>query len=139
MLAQGQSYSHHPSPRPLYDRINQRGDDETKGGVLDEPAPHSLLTPLDENGGGGSYENAAELERDIQLAFEEQEKSLSATAPAPTILIVPLLSHHTLGWVRKMIKAKLVTADYRGLDRALHSAVRTARRSLKSDSSGNRS
>ncbi|CZR63509.1 uncharacterized protein PAC_13406 [Phialocephala subalpina] len=46
----------------------------------DEPAPHTLPQPLGENGGGGSDENASELERDMQLASEEQEKS---SAPAP--------------------------------------------------------
>lgn len=40
-----------------------------------------MLIPLDKNGRGGSDENATELERDILLALEEQEKSFSATAP----------------------------------------------------------
>jgi hypothetical protein len=35
---------------------------------------------LDEDGGGDSGENVCDLERDMLLAFEEQEKSSSATA-----------------------------------------------------------
>ena len=45
-------------------------------------APHSLPKPLDEDGGGESEENVSELEMDMLLAFEEQEKSSSATAPS---------------------------------------------------------
>jgi hypothetical protein len=37
---------------------------------------------LDEDGGGGREENVSELERDMLLAFEEQEKSSSSTAPS---------------------------------------------------------
>ena len=48
--------------------------------VDEEPAPHSLPKPLDEDGGGDSVENVSDLERDMLLAFEEQEKSSSATA-----------------------------------------------------------
>ncbi|PVH67929.1 hypothetical protein DL98DRAFT_599974 [Cadophora sp. DSE1049] len=45
------------------------------GGAPDEPAPHALPQPLSESGGGGSDESPSELERDMQLAFDEQEKS----------------------------------------------------------------
>jgi hypothetical protein len=45
-----------------------------------ELAPHTLPKPLDEDSGGGSEENVSELERDMLLAFEEQEKSSLATA-----------------------------------------------------------
>jgi hypothetical protein len=75
--AQDQPRSRYYSPGP-HDRINQRGD-RTMRGASDEPASHSLPQPLDEDGGGGGDENASELKRDVQLAFEEQEKS-SATA-----------------------------------------------------------
>jgi hypothetical protein len=50
--------------------------------TLEEPAPHSLPKLLDKDSGGGSYENVFDLERDMLLAFEEQEKSSSATAPS---------------------------------------------------------
>jgi hypothetical protein len=80
---------HHPH-RSSQNRINQNGNDGTTGGVLDEPAPYSLPQPLDENGGGGSNENATKLERDMQLAFEEQEKS--SLAPAPSF---PRSHHHS--------------------------------------------
>ena len=53
------------------------------GGAPDKPAPHTPPQPLGENGGGGSDENTSELERDTQLAFEEQEKS---SVPAPGFL-----------------------------------------------------
>lgn len=41
--------------------------------------PHTVTKPLDADGGGGSEENT-ERARDMRLAFEEQEKSTSATA-----------------------------------------------------------
>jgi hypothetical protein len=44
--------------------------------------PHSLPKPLDKDGRGGSKENVSKLEKDMLLAFEEQEKSLLATAPS---------------------------------------------------------
>jgi hypothetical protein len=44
--------------------------------------PIFLPKPLDEDGGGGSEEKVSELERHLLLAFEEQEKSSSATAPS---------------------------------------------------------
>ena len=43
--------------------------------------PQSLPALLEKDGGGGSERNVSELERDLQLAFEEQEK-LSATSPS---------------------------------------------------------
>jgi hypothetical protein len=79
-LAQSQPYSHPHRHGSSYDWVNQHGDDETTGSASDELAPHTLPQPLDENE-GGSDENASELERGMQLAFEEQEKSSSAPAP----------------------------------------------------------
>jgi hypothetical protein len=46
------------------------------------PVSYTLPQPLDENG-GGSDENTTELGRDMQLAFGEQEKRPSVTAPRP--------------------------------------------------------
>jgi len=81
-LAQFQPNSYHYPPGSSHDQINQHGNNGTTGGTLDEPAPHSLLTSLDENGGGGSKEeNVSELDENLLLAFEEQEKSSSAPAP----------------------------------------------------------
>jgi hypothetical protein len=49
---------------------------------------------LDENGGGVSEkDNVSELEKDLLLTFEEQDKSLSASAPAPSS---PQLCHHSV-------------------------------------------
>jgi hypothetical protein len=76
------SHSRYHSPRPLHDWIGQYDDDGNTQRTSEEPAPHSLPKPLDEDGGGGSEENVSELERDMLLAFEEQEKSSSATAPS---------------------------------------------------------
>lgn len=42
---------------------------------------YTLPQPLDENGGGGSEGNVSDLERDMELAFGEQEE-LSATSPS---------------------------------------------------------
>jgi hypothetical protein len=75
-------HSRYHSPRPSHDGIGQRDDDGNTQRTSKEPAPHSLPKPLDEEGGGGSEENVSELERDMLLAFEEQEKSSSATAPS---------------------------------------------------------
>jgi hypothetical protein len=86
--APDQPHSRYHSPRPSLDPINQHDDsdsddnDETMRGTSDEPVSHVLLQPLDENGEGGSNENASKLERNMQLAFEEQEKLLSAPAPS---------------------------------------------------------
>lgn len=79
---QGQPYSYYHPPGSSQDQISQYGDSGTTGGVLDEAAPHTLPQPLGENGRGGSDENASELEKDMLLAFEEQEKSSSAPTPS---------------------------------------------------------
>jgi hypothetical protein len=84
-----QPHSCYHSPRPSLDPINQHdnsdGDNnnETMRGTSDEPASHIIiLQPLDENSEGGNDKNASKLEISMQLAFEEQEKSLSAPAPS---------------------------------------------------------
>lgn len=79
--ARVQPYSHHHSPGPSQDQINGHGDAGI-GGALDEPPPHTPPQPVDENGKRGGNENASELERDMQLAFEEQEKSSLDSAPS---------------------------------------------------------
>ena len=43
--------------------------------------------------------NVSELERDMLLAFEEQEKSSSATTPSSPSLLAALLSHRTFGLI----------------------------------------
>jgi hypothetical protein len=78
--ALAQPHSHHDPPGSSQDQISPYNDDGM-GGAPDEPALLTLPQPLSETGGGGSDENASELERDMQLAFEEQERSSPAPAP----------------------------------------------------------
>jgi hypothetical protein len=79
--AQDQLHTRQHSPGPSHGRIKQHSDDRTTRSVLNEPVSYTLPQPLDENGVRGIDENASELEKNIQLAFEEQEKSSSTTAP----------------------------------------------------------
>jgi hypothetical protein len=74
-------HSRYHSPRPSHNRIGQHDDGNTQC-TSEEPGPHTLPKPLDEDGGGESRENVSELEMDMLLAFKEQEKSSSATAPS---------------------------------------------------------
>jgi len=67
-------HSLHHSPRPPHHQIGQHDNDKNTQSTSEEPAPYSLPKPLD------SGENVSDLERDMLLAFEEQEKSSSATA-----------------------------------------------------------
>ncbi|CZR65297.1 uncharacterized protein PAC_15197 [Phialocephala subalpina] len=78
--AQGQPHFHHHPPGPSHGRINQHSDDRITRSALNVPVSYTLPQPLDENGGGND-ENTTELGRDMQLAFGEQEKWFSATAP----------------------------------------------------------
>ena len=49
-----------------------------------EPTPYTLPASLSKNSKGESEEeNASKLEKDLLLAFEEQDKLLSALALAP--------------------------------------------------------
>jgi hypothetical protein len=73
-------HSHHHFPGPPYNQIGQHDDRNTQR-TSEEPAPYSLPKLLGEDSEGGSGENVSDLERDMLLAFEEQEKSSSATAP----------------------------------------------------------
>jgi hypothetical protein len=78
--AHDHGHSLYYSPRPPHHQIGLHDNDKNTQSTLEEPAPHSLPKPLDEDGGGDSGENVSDLERDMLLAFEEQEKSSSATA-----------------------------------------------------------
>ena len=76
------SHSRYYSPGPPHDQIGQYDDDGNTQHTLEEPAHHSLPKLLDEDSGGGSDDNVTELERDMLLAFEEQEKSSSVSPPS---------------------------------------------------------
>jgi hypothetical protein len=70
------------SPGLSHNQIVQYDNvDRSTQRTLEEPTPYSLPKPLDEDG-RGSEETVSELERDMLLAFEEQDKSSSATAPS---------------------------------------------------------
>jgi len=77
--AHDQGHSLHHSPGSPHHQINQHDNDRNSQSTSEELAPYSLPKPLDEDGGGESGENVSNLERDMLLAFEEQEKSSSAT------------------------------------------------------------
>ena len=79
-LVHDHSHSLHHSPRPPHHQIGQHDSDKNTQSTSEEPAPHSLPKPLDEDSGGDSGENVSDLERDMLLAFEEQDKPSSATA-----------------------------------------------------------
>jgi hypothetical protein len=51
-LAQGQPHSRYHSPGPSHERIGQYDDGNTQC-TSEEPRPHTLPKPLDEDGGGG--------------------------------------------------------------------------------------
>jgi hypothetical protein len=72
-------HSRYHCPGPSHDRIGQYNDDDDDDRntqrTSEEPTPYSLPKPLDEDGGGGGEENLSELERDMLLAFEEQENT----------------------------------------------------------------
>jgi len=63
------------TPMGHHDRISQYGDNGNPQHISEEPALHSLHKPLDEDSAGGRDDNVSELEKDLLLAFEEQEKS----------------------------------------------------------------
>jgi hypothetical protein len=66
--------------------------------VSKEPTPCTLPTPSGKNGGGGSEEeNVSELEKDLLLAFKEQDRLLSASASASAPASSSLrLWHHSI-------------------------------------------
>jgi hypothetical protein len=75
-------HSRYHSPGPSHDWIGQYNGDKNTQRTSEKPRPHTLPKPLDEDGGGKSEENISELEINMLLAFEEQKKSSSATAPS---------------------------------------------------------
>jgi len=94
--AQDQPHSCHHSPGSSQDQIDQHGNDRTRPSTSEEPTPHTLPASLGKNGEGGSEEEKlSELEMDLLLAFEEQDKLLStlASSPAPSS---PRLWRHSI-------------------------------------------
>jgi hypothetical protein len=72
------------SQRSSQDQISQHGNDRTMPSASEEPKPYTLPA---------SSENVSELEKDLLLAFEEQDKLLSALVPTPSS---PRLWHHSI-------------------------------------------
>ena len=66
-------------------QIDPCDNDRTRRSASEEPAPYSLPHPLGEESSEGRDESACELERDMLLAFEEQEKSSAATSLSSTL------------------------------------------------------
>lgn len=91
---QDQSQSCHHSARLSQDQISQHGNDRTMPSASEEPTPYTLPASLSKNSEGESEEeNVSELEKDLLPAFEEQDKLLSAPAPA---LSSPRFWHHSV-------------------------------------------
>jgi len=70
--AQGQPPSRCPSPRVSQDQTMPHGDNRTTRIASEESA--AQIIALDQDSVGESGENVSDLERDIQLAFQEQEE-----------------------------------------------------------------
>jgi hypothetical protein len=86
-------YSCHHSPGSSQDQIDQHGNDSGPS-TSEESMPHTLHASLGKNGEGGSEEeNLSELEKDLLLAFEEQDKLSLASAPTPSS---PRLGRHSI-------------------------------------------
>lgn len=81
-LAPIQSNSRH-SPGRSQEQTNAYGDDSATRSASEEPAPRPLPTLLEKNGGSGSREDASDLERNIQMASEEQVELLAASPSSP--------------------------------------------------------
>jgi hypothetical protein len=79
-LAQDQPCSCRYSPGSSHDQTSPY-DNGTTGSASEEPARQSLPTLLEKDSRGGSRGSASDFEKDLQLAFEEQESS-SATSPS---------------------------------------------------------
>ncbi|KAH6702756.1 hypothetical protein BKA61DRAFT_680954 [Leptodontidium sp. MPI-SDFR-AT-0119] len=90
--AQDQPPSHRHSLGVSQDQIKPHGDNRTTRSASEESAAQSLIITLDEDGGRESEENVSDLERDMQLAFEEQEELLATSPSSPHRL--PLESSH---------------------------------------------
>ena len=94
-LVHDHSHSLHHSPRPPHHQIGQHDNNKITQSISEEPAPRSLPKPLDVDGGGDGGKNVSDLERDMLMAFEEQEKSSSTTAlssPQPLCRYIEQLS-----------------------------------------------
>jgi len=77
-------HSCHHSPESSQDQIDQHGNDSGPS-ASEESMPHTLHASLSKNGEGGSGEETlSELEKDLLLAFEEQDKLSLASAPTPS-------------------------------------------------------
>ncbi|KAH7363929.1 hypothetical protein BKA65DRAFT_124992 [Rhexocercosporidium sp. MPI-PUGE-AT-0058] len=81
--AYGQPPSRRHSPRVSQDQTKPYGDNRTTRSASGESAALSLIITLDQDGGGESEENVSDLERDMQLAFEEQEELLATSLSSP--------------------------------------------------------
>jgi hypothetical protein len=91
---QDQSLSCHYSARLSQDQINQHGSDRTMPSASEEPTPYTLLASLSKNSEGECKEdNFSQLDKGLLLAFEEQDKLLSASNPAPSS---PQLWRHSI-------------------------------------------
>jgi len=65
------------------DQTKPHGDNRTTRRASGESAAQSPITTMDQDGGGESEENASDLERDMQLALEEQEELLATSPSSP--------------------------------------------------------
>lgn len=79
--AEGQPPSRRHSLGVSQDQTKPHGDNRTTRSASDESAAQSLIVTFDQDGEGESEENVSDLERDMQLAFEEQEESTSPSSP----------------------------------------------------------
>jgi hypothetical protein len=81
--AQAQSQTLPQSSAPQQDQTNQQGVGSVDRSALVESTPHSLPKPSDGGDDGWTVEDAAELEKEPELSWEEQKlKSSSACTPA---------------------------------------------------------
>jgi len=81
--AQDQPPSRRHSLGVSQDQTKPHGDNRTTRSASEESAVQSLIVTLDQDGGGESEENASDLERNMQLAFEEQEELLATSPSSP--------------------------------------------------------
>ncbi|KAG4427979.1 hypothetical protein IFR05_016539 [Cadophora sp. M221] len=81
--AQDQPPSRRQSLGVSQDQTKPHGDNRTTRIALEESAAQSFVISLDQDGGGDSKENVSDLERDMQVAFEEQEELLATSPSSP--------------------------------------------------------
>ncbi|KAH7308327.1 hypothetical protein BKA65DRAFT_485675 [Rhexocercosporidium sp. MPI-PUGE-AT-0058] len=82
-LAQDQPPSRRHSLGVSQDQTKPHGDNRTTRSASEESAAQSLIITLGQDGGGESEESVSDLERDMQLAFEEQEELLATSPSSP--------------------------------------------------------